>query len=360
MSATEQTFVPAQLSTEQIEALLHDLVAIPSFSMQESAAVRYLVHWMQTHGSPRAFVDEAGNAVGIFGSGPRTLALLGHIDTFAGFPEIRREGRLLYGRGTVDAKGPLCAFAAAAAQARIPQEWRVVVIGAVEEEYVTSKGAQFAAAQYQPELCIIGEPSSWDRLTLGYKGRLLLEWTWRGPLAHSASQQPSGPERAFDDWQRIRRWTEEYNAEHVRLFDQLNATLQEINSGHEGAYGWTRMLIGFRLPPALSPQALAAALPLPQEAETRFYGQEEPVIVERDTALSRLMRRAIRAEGGTPAFVYKTGTSDMNIVAPRWRCPILAYGPGDSTLDHTPEEHIDLDEYLRAVRVLVRALEALD
>ena len=27
-------------------------------------------------------------------------------------------------------------------------------------------------------------------------------------------------------------------------------------------------------------------------------------------------------------FVLKTGTSDMNVVARRWRCPILAYGPG--------------------------------
>jgi len=55
----------------------------------------------------------------------------------------------------------------------------------------------------------------------------------------------------------------------------------------------------------------------------------------------------------------KTGTSDMNIAAPAWGCPILAYGPGDSALDHTPDEHIDLDEYLRAVRVLTGVIEAL-
>ncbi|MEL6271576.1 MAG: M20/M25/M40 family metallo-hydrolase, partial [Chloroflexota bacterium] len=71
------------------------------------------------------------------------------------------------------------------------------------------------------------------------------------------------------------------------------------------------------------------------------------------------MRGAIRKEGGTPRFVYKTGTSDMNAVGPRWNCPIIAYGPGDSTLDHTPHEHIDLDEYGQAVKVLTRALERL-
>jgi len=75
--------------------------------------------------------------------------------------------------------------------------------------------------------------------------------------------------------------------------------------------------------------------------------------------LSRLFRGAIRAEGGTPAFVMKTGTSDMNLAGPAWACPILAYGPGDSALDHTPDEHIDLDEYRRSIRILTRVLNAL-
>jgi LysW-gamma-L-lysine carboxypeptidase len=75
--------------------------------------------------------------------------------------------------------------------------------------------------------------------------------------------------------------------------------------------------------------------------------------------VSRALRGAIRAEGGQPAFVHKTGTSDMNIVGRVWNCPMVAYGPGDSALDHTPDEHIDLNEYLRAVRVLTRALERL-
>ena len=49
----------------------------------------------------------------------------------------------------------------------------------------------------------------------------------------------------------------------------------------------------------------------------------------------------------------------MNIVGPRWNCPIVAYGPGDSALDHTPDEHINLDEYLRAIDVLTLALETI-
>jgi LysW-gamma-L-lysine carboxypeptidase len=50
----------------------------------------------------------------------------------------------------------------------------------------------------------------------------------------------------------------------------------------------------------------------------------------------------------------------MNIVGPAWGCPIVAYGPGDSSLDHTPEEQIEIAEYRRAIDVLAQALEALD
>ncbi|MCY4526405.1 MAG: M20/M25/M40 family metallo-hydrolase, partial [Anaerolineaceae bacterium] len=79
----------------------------------------------------------------------------------------------------------------------------------------------------------------------------------------------------------------------------------------------------------------------------------------RDNSLSRAFRRAIRRHGGQPRFVTKTGTSDMNLVAPVWNCPIVAYGPGDSALDHTPDEHVDLDEYLRSIGILVTAIESL-
>ena len=67
----------------------------------------------------------------------------------------------------------------------------------------------------------------------------------------------------------------------------------------------------------------------------------------------------MRAEGLEPAFKVKSGTSDMNVVGPAWNCPIVAYGPGDSSLDHTPDEHLDLTEYRQAIAVLTRVLRSL-
>jgi LysW-gamma-L-lysine carboxypeptidase len=46
----------------------------------------------------------------------------------------------------------------------------------------------------------------------------------------------------------------------------------------------------------------------------------------------------------------------MNVVAPIWRCPILAFGPGDSALDHTPNEHQPIAELVSAAAVLEAAL----
>jgi [amino group carrier protein]-lysine/ornithine hydrolase len=76
--------------------------------------------------------------------------------------------------------------------------------------------------------------------------------------------------------------------------------------------------------------------------------------------LVRAFLASIRAAGGQPRFVVKTGTADMNVVAPHWpETSIVAYGPGDSSLDHTPEERIDLAGYEQAIRVLQGVLERL-
>jgi LysW-gamma-L-lysine carboxypeptidase len=49
----------------------------------------------------------------------------------------------------------------------------------------------------------------------------------------------------------------------------------------------------------------------------------------------------------------------MNVVAPYWKCPMVAYGPGDSSLDHTPQEHVEIDEYRRSIDVLESVLRLL-
>jgi LysW-gamma-L-lysine carboxypeptidase len=111
---------------------LIDLVGIPSPTGSEREAARWLVGRMLELGYMEASTDESGNAVGRMGDGPNQAILLGHIDTVPGVIPVRLDGDLLYGRGTVDAKGPLAAFVDAVARVGPVEGWSFIVVGAVE------------------------------------------------------------------------------------------------------------------------------------------------------------------------------------------------------------------------------------
>jgi LysW-gamma-L-lysine carboxypeptidase len=57
------------------------LVSKYSPSGQERDAVEWLTARMRSLGYRDSFVDEAGNAIGVMGNGPKQVVLLGHIDT---------------------------------------------------------------------------------------------------------------------------------------------------------------------------------------------------------------------------------------------------------------------------------------
>jgi LysW-gamma-L-lysine carboxypeptidase len=340
--------------------LLIELVRQYSPSEHETPAVAVLVDWMRTHDFD-AWVDEVGNACGIRGpaDAPHTLMLLGHIDTVPGEIPVRVENGLLYGRGSVDAKGPLCAFAEATAQAAIPDGWRVVVIGAVEEEIATSRGAYYVRDRFAPDRCIIGEPSGADRITLGYKGRLLVDYSLRRPVAHSSRPEPTVGALGAAFWQAVLVWSEQVNAGFDRHFDQVIPGLRAINTSTDDFYDTVNLTVGFRLPPRLTPDQVFEAVSAWAEPDShlRAYSAEYTYLGNKNNALVRSMLAAIRAQGQQPGFVLKGGTSDMNVVGVTWTCPIIAYGPGDSSLDHTPDEHLSLDEYARSVAVLRHLIE---
>jgi LysW-gamma-L-lysine carboxypeptidase len=342
---------------EFLEALLH----IPSLSGQERQAAAFLVERMRGFGW-EAFVDEAGNAVGLVGADGPLVALLGHIDTVPGAVPVRVEGGRLYGRGAVDAKGPFATFVEAARRAELGGRLRcrLALIGATEEEAASSKGAHYARERYAPACCVIGEPSGWERVTLGYKGRLLAHYRLEQPAAHSAGELRAAPEAMVAFWRAVEARCAAHNAGREKLFEQLIPSLRRVASGGDGLTDWAEATVGLRLPEGVDPQALAGELRgLAGGASLRFEGGCPAFRSPRTTALAGAFVRAIRAHGGQPAFLHKTGTADMNVVGPAWGCPIVAYGPGDSRLDHTPDEHVELDEYRRAIAILADVLAQL-
>ncbi|MEO1368031.1 MAG: [LysW]-lysine hydrolase [Acidobacteriota bacterium] len=354
--------------------LLYELVSIPSVSRLEARAVRFLVDRFAALGLD-ATVDAAGNAVGRVGDPAEDavdVMLLGHIDTVPGGPPPRVEGGRLFGRGAVDAKGPLAVFAAAAARLRaepVPG-LRLTVVGAVEEEVPSSKGARYLASSTPaPDFCIIGEPSGARAVTLGYKGRLLLDLERRRATSHSAGPEPTATEDVVDAWTRIQDLAASWNAAAVDggrrgIFDQIQTELQSITTlprGDGGDEDRCVATVGFRLPPELGPGELEAQLRSNLGGLTLgVRGAERAWLGERRGPLVASFSGAIREVAGVrPRLLKKTGTSDMNVVAPVWGCPIVAYGPGDSRLDHTPDEHVELDEVRLAAGVLEAVLRRI-
>lgn len=338
--------------------LLHGLVAIQSLSGQESNAVNYLVAEMKARGFDNAYVDRAGNAVGVKGSGPTKIVLLGHIDTVPGDIPVRVIDGVLHGRGACDAKGPLATFVAAAEQAT-GDNATITVVGAVGEESIGSPGAREAATWPAPHFCIIGEPSSWDAVCLGYRGTVSFTYRLTQAGRHTAGPGETVGELGVRFWNTLLADIQQINDD-AEGFNSIGSSLRSINTSSDGLYDTVEMSIGLRIPPAVPSKVILDELEsIRDNGEIELHGVQEGYSTDKRNPMTPPFLRAIRAQGGNPRFTRKLGTADMTVVGPVWQCPIVAYGPGDASLDHTPEERIDLDDYLRAVRVLTSVLNEL-
>lgn len=330
---------------------------------QEDSAVAFLMDMMQQMGY-QAQIDAVGNAIGTIGTGGREILLLGHIDTVPGEISVRQENNKIYGRGAVDAKGPLASFVCAGAEAKIHPDWRITVIGAVGEEG-DSRGTKYLCSSHPaPEMVIIGEPSGWEGITLAYKGSFWVQAVIQQPVSHTASYIGSACDQVFSFWNALTQSIAAWNVGKNRIIDQITPSLRGMTSNFDGFSESAVLKINFRIPTGIN-QVFMENLMHACTEEIHVH----PVISamdflpayqsEKNTVLVRALLSGIRKAGGKPGFKLKTGTADMNLVGPAWSVPVVAYGAGDSNLDHTPNEYIEIAEYLSGIQVLVNTLEKI-
>lgn len=334
--------------------LLRRMLEIPSPSYQERTLAEFLVEAMTELGF-RTHIDGVGNVVGVIehGAGP-TLILLGHMDTVSGHVPVRAENGRLYGRGAVDAKGPLAAMICAAATAAgFPG--RIVVIGVVEEETPRSRGAMAVRATHErPDALIIGEPSGWSSVVLGYKGKLDLRYTVKCAATHPSNPVPKASELAVACWDALVELLGS-DASHSR-FDRPAGTLHRINADLTTAM----VDLSVRTPPGSDVDGLVSGLRDRLPAGTlEVLNSVAACRVSRSDPVVRALVSGIRRLHAQPRLAVKTATSDMNTLAEVWDIPMATYGPGDSTLDHADDEHIVLSDYARGIDVLTVAVSKL-
>jgi LysW-gamma-L-lysine carboxypeptidase len=334
--------------------LLHRMVAIPSPSGRERALALFLVERLDRLGFD-ARLDEVGNVVAETGTGTGgpTVLLLSHLDTVDHQIPVRRDGTVLYGRGCVDAKGALAAMACAAAR-RTGFPGRLRLVAAVEEEWLARGGHHVARTQQPPDALLVGEPSGWSRVVLGYKGKLDLTYRVTRPSTHSTNPAPKATEVAVEFWHRLLAALGP-DRDHG-AFHRPAATLRAVSGDPTDAL----LDVDCRLPPGYDVDAFTTALRAAAvDGDLTIVRTIPAARADRSNPVARALSAAIRQHGGTPRPTLKTGTSDMNTVSERWTVPMAAYGPGDSSLDHGDDEHLDLTEYLRATAILTTTLDEL-
>ncbi len=190
---------------------LRDMIAIPSESCQEEGVVRRIAQEMESLGYDKVEFDKLGNVIGWMGTGDKIIALDSHIDT-VGIGNIENweadpyqgyeTDEVIYGRGGSDQEGGMAAATYGAKIMKdldlIPQGYRIMVVGSVQEEDCDGMCWQSIVNEYfngpedarnQVEFVISTEPTD-GGIYRGHRGRMEIRVDMHGVSCHG-----SAPER---------------------------------------------------------------------------------------------------------------------------------------------------------------------
>jgi len=355
---------------EQAVRLLTNLLGIYSPSGKEELIASFIAYEMKKLGF-EVGTDSVGNVIGVVGEGEPTIFLCGHMDTVAGHLPLRVEEDKIYARGAVDAKGPLAAMVMAAAEvSKEPAFKGKVLLTCVVEEEATSRGVRHLITQgIHADYAIFAEPSGAENITIGYKGQIQLKVICKTQTGHSSTPwlYENALEKAYEIWSQIKNSYPPLEEESP--FNAVTACLTKVSGGRATSVipFESEMYIDIRVPPQFTTtqvfdetqkviEQYKAANPK-VEVKTSIEDTVEPFEVNKNSPLVHALSSSIRKVLDKPAtLLRKTGTGDMNILGHAMNMPIVTYGPGDSHLDHTLDEHIVISEYLDSIQVYKETL----
>jgi LysW-gamma-L-lysine carboxypeptidase len=350
------------------------MLRLYSPSGREDRVANLLATRMDKLGFENVHLDRTGNVLGQVGTGPPTILLCGHLDTVPGRLSVKTDGVRIWGRGAVDAKSSLAAHLEAASHfVQKPIDGRVIVAGVVEEEGRSTGVKELIESGLRADYAIFGEPSGADRITIGYKGHLLLRIVCKTPSVHASAPWTgcNSIERAYEIWKTIDNHPFE-GEKGGDSYWSVSASITKISAGDATNVvpGVCEAFLDIRVPPTTTcDRVLSEIEKVITDYRSAFptlgVGWEvEDKIDPFETAPRSLPVRALslsilKVLGRRPTLMRKTGTGDMNILGRALRVPIVTYGPGDSKLSHTSEENIEIAEYLSSIKVVEQTIEEI-
>ncbi|NON61586.1 N-acetyl-lysine deacetylase, partial [Acidianus sp. RZ1] len=279
------------------------------------------------------------------------ILFVSHIDTVQGFIEPKVEKDVIYGRGAVDDKGPLIAM--------LLSTWLLhengydVMFAALSDEENKSAGArELLNSGNTFENIIVGEPTN-GNIVIEYRGVIHLDIECKGKGEHSSSSSENLIVELGEKIRRVYLPPSSYDKPSIvptiiRSGDRLNVTPSD---------GYVHFDI--RYPSTVNEKAIISEIVnVFVDCEFKVVESVPPVKVQPNNPLVISLFRALSREGIKPSLSRKAGTSDMNILFPIAK-NIVAFGPGDSKLEHTDKEKISLEEIYKGIRVYTNTIEEL-
>lgn len=356
------------------EWLLFKLLEIYSPSGEEGEISKFLYKELKHLGFD-AKVDEVGNVEGVWGRGEPSILLCGHMDTVKGWIEPKKRGKVIFGRGAVDAKSPLAALICGAKKYIDGEAGGKITLLAVVDEEGKSRGMRhfLSRCKEKYDYAIFGEPSGGYGLTVGYKGRLLTRVQCETSPGHASA--PMLFENAIYVTmrlvERLKRTGEEW-AGGKDLFEVPTLCVTGIKGGDNDntVPSLCEITVDVRVPPTMTLGEVKERITeiinefglkeKNAKIKLEFLDENEPYLEREDSRLVRVFLESIKEvtkrEG---RLLRKTGTADVNDFVRRFKVSSVVYGPGNSKLDHTPIENVSIMEYYDSIKIIAKALTKL-
>jgi succinyl-diaminopimelate desuccinylase len=368
--------------------LTADLIRCPTVTPAEGGALQLLDKLLAGAGFRTQRVDRNGvsNLFARWGAGRNgpTFGFNGHVDvvpignrddwTHDPFGGEIVDG-ILYGRGAVDMKSGVAAFAAAAIDliAQAPPDGSIVLTIAGDEEAIAKDGTiaildWMQAHGERMDHCLVGEPTCPDRMgqmmKIGRRGSISTRFTARGVQGHSAY-----PERARNPLPVMVRLLARLDALEL---DKGNAHFQPSSLVTTGID--TGNKAGNVIPATCTAQVNIRFNDMHNSADLDAMLKGHAAEISRDTGViievvtdvtgesfitqpgefTSLVRNAVTAESGvTPEYSTTGGTSDARFV--KDHCPVVEFGLVGRTM-HSVDECVAVADIVQLKSIYTRIL----
>jgi acetylornithine deacetylase len=327
--------------------LTRALVDIESVTPNEKEVGHFLFRYLRelaaAHGGHSETMQVESDRFNVFVSfGEPVVTLSTHIDTVPPFFASREDAEFIWGRGACDTKGIIASMIFATRALLEEGERNFALLFVVGEER-NSAGAYHAAAHPRGSKYLInGEPTE-NKLALGSKGALRLEFEAHGRMAHSA--YPELGDSAID-----------------KLLDAL-AALRRVPLASDPVLGASTINIGTiaggRAPNVIPDHARAEVfIRLVDDGVATRQAVRESVggsVELREVLCIPAVRLGSLDGFETTVVAY---TTDIPAFGGSWGQPFLI-GPGTIHVAHTPEERIPKRQIEEAVELYRRLVKQL-